>query len=195
MTVSPGFGILLQARSLLGYEVGGFNIPAYSPDGRWVAIGTTEAMKADCGFPTWHSAQELIAYAREHCVFRERQRRSGTVWVAGEMSRDVPPGRLYGTKTLTQVLSGQSKHKGRELMEQRQQLIKAIAEIEAQRGVLSDDVIEALVSALRNELAELGVPETTAQVVTILFTDIVASTEPDLAIWTRKRTWRSWTAR
>jgi hypothetical protein len=37
-----------------------------------VAIGTTEGNKGRLQvFPAWHSVEELIAYAREHCVFRE----------------------------------------------------------------------------------------------------------------------------
>jgi WD40 repeat protein len=63
---------LASGTQLLGYEVGGFNTPVYSPDGRWVAIGTTEGTEGKLQiFPTWHSTEELIAYAREHCVFRE----------------------------------------------------------------------------------------------------------------------------
>jgi WD40 repeat protein len=63
---------LASGTQLLGYEVGGYNLPVYSPDGRWVAIGTTEGNEGKLlVFPTWHSAKELIAYAKEHCVFRE----------------------------------------------------------------------------------------------------------------------------
>jgi len=55
---------------LIIYEVGGFPSGEYSPDGTKVLIatgfdGTTRI------FPTWHSAQELIDYARECCLVRE----------------------------------------------------------------------------------------------------------------------------
>ena len=63
---------LASGTQLFGYEVGGFNRPVYSPDGRWVLIGCTEGNEGKLQiFPTWHSAEELIAYARERCVFRE----------------------------------------------------------------------------------------------------------------------------
>jgi WD40 repeat protein len=57
---------------LLSYEVGGFLLPAYSPDGTRVLIGNTDG---DWGklqvFPVWHSLEELIDYAKECCVVRE----------------------------------------------------------------------------------------------------------------------------
>jgi len=63
---------LASGTQLLGYEVGGYCAPAYSPDGRRVAIGTTEGNEGKLlVYPTWHSAEELIAYARERCVFRD----------------------------------------------------------------------------------------------------------------------------
>jgi class 3 adenylate cyclase/tetratricopeptide (TPR) repeat protein len=62
-------------------------------------------------------------------------------------------------------------------MDKPQQLIKAIAELEAQRGVLSNDVIDASVVTLREKLAQLEVPEKQRKLVTILYTDIVGSTD------------------
>jgi WD40 repeat protein/uncharacterized membrane protein len=57
---------------MISYDVGGVVYPAYSPDGRRVLIGNIEG---DWGsvqiFPTWHSTDELIAYARECCLVRE----------------------------------------------------------------------------------------------------------------------------
>jgi WD40 repeat protein len=57
---------------VLRYEVGGFVLAAYSPDGSRVMITNTEG---DTGsvqiFPTWQSAEELIDYAKECCVLRE----------------------------------------------------------------------------------------------------------------------------
>jgi len=61
-------------------------------------------------------------------------------------------------------------------MDERQQLEKAIAELEGQRGILSDDVIYASVVTLREKLAALDVPEQQRKLVTILYTDIVGST-------------------
>ena len=63
---------LATGTQLLAYEVGGYTTPAYSPDGRWVLIGSIEGNRGKLQvFPTWHSAEELIEYARENCVFRE----------------------------------------------------------------------------------------------------------------------------
>lgn len=57
---------------MISYDVGGVVYPAYSPDGRRVLLGNIEG---DWGsvqiFPTWHSTDELIAYARECCLVRE----------------------------------------------------------------------------------------------------------------------------
>ena len=57
---------------LLSYDVGGYVIASYSPDGKKILAGSTEG---DFGslqvFPTWHSTQELIDYARQHKVFRQ----------------------------------------------------------------------------------------------------------------------------
>ena len=63
---------LATGTQLLGYKAGGANFPSYSPDGSRVAIGSTSGTEGNLHiFPTWHSAEELIKYAREHCVFRE----------------------------------------------------------------------------------------------------------------------------
>ena len=63
---------LATGTHLLGYEVGGYNWPDYSPDGRWVLIGSTETKEGHLQvFPTWHSKEELIDYAYDCCVFRE----------------------------------------------------------------------------------------------------------------------------
>jgi WD40 repeat protein len=54
---------------LLSYDDQGFVIASYSPDGNYVLSGTTAGtLKV---YPTWHSQEELIAYARECCVVRE----------------------------------------------------------------------------------------------------------------------------
>ena len=69
-----------QGVQLLSYELGGFATAAYSPDGKHILIGTTEGSFGSLQvFPTWHSTQELIDYAKAHKVFRqltpeERQR-------------------------------------------------------------------------------------------------------------------------
>ena len=63
---------------LLVYDVGGGLVMAeYSPDGKQILIGTYSGDLMI--FPTWHSTQELIDYAKAHKVFRqltpeERQR-------------------------------------------------------------------------------------------------------------------------
>ena len=62
------------------------------------------------------------------------------------------------------------------MMDEHQQLVKAIAELEAQRGVLSDDVIDASVVTLREKLTTLEIPEQQRKIVTILYADIVGST-------------------
>jgi WD40 repeat protein len=57
---------------VLRYDVGGFALGTYSPDGSRVVITNTEG---DTGlvqiFPTWHSPEELVTYARECCLVRE----------------------------------------------------------------------------------------------------------------------------
>ena len=55
---------------LIVYDVGGFPSGEYSPDGTKVLMatgfdGTTRV------YPTWHSPQELVDYARECCIVRE----------------------------------------------------------------------------------------------------------------------------
>ena len=55
---------------LLSYgEYGGFVEISESPDGSFVLIGCTSGTLQV--FPAWHSAEDLITYAKEHCVFRE----------------------------------------------------------------------------------------------------------------------------
>jgi hypothetical protein len=56
-------------QELLSYEIGGFVEAAYSPDGKRILIGSNTGIIQI--FPTWHSAEDLIAYAREYCLFRE----------------------------------------------------------------------------------------------------------------------------
>jgi len=61
-----------QGVQLLSYELGGFAVAEYSPDGEHILIGTTEGAFGSLQvFPTWHSTQELIDYARQHQVFRQ----------------------------------------------------------------------------------------------------------------------------
>ena len=58
--------------NLLSYELGGFAMAEYSPDGNHILIGTSEGSFGSLQvFPTWHSTQELIDYARQHQVFRQ----------------------------------------------------------------------------------------------------------------------------
>jgi class 3 adenylate cyclase/tetratricopeptide (TPR) repeat protein len=57
-----------------------------------------------------------------------------------------------------------------------QKLKRSIAALEAQRGILSDDVIDASIAALQKQLAELEGPEQQRKMVTVLFADIVGST-------------------
>jgi class 3 adenylate cyclase/tetratricopeptide (TPR) repeat protein len=64
--------------------------------------------------------------------------------------------------------------------EQIEKLEGTIAELEAQRGTLSDDVIDTSVAALRNQIAELSAQDERAvqqrKLVTLLFVDVVGST-------------------
>jgi len=54
---------------MLSYDDGGFVMASYSPDGSRVLSGTTAGtLKV---YPTWHSAKEMIEYAKECCVIRE----------------------------------------------------------------------------------------------------------------------------
>ncbi|MCJ7535213.1 MAG: WD40 repeat domain-containing protein, partial [Anaerolineales bacterium] len=82
---------LATGTQLLGYEVGGYTTPAYSPDGRWVLIGSIEGNRGKLQvFPTWHSAEELIKYAREHCVFRELTAEERELFGLPERGNDAP---------------------------------------------------------------------------------------------------------
>jgi WD40 repeat protein len=55
---------------LLRYDVlPGYNDAVYSPDGRQAAVASHQGTLKI--FPAWHSAQELIDYAKECCVVRE----------------------------------------------------------------------------------------------------------------------------
>ena len=54
---------------ILSYEDQGFVMASYSPDGSRVLCGTTAGMLKI--YPTWHSPEELIAYAKECCVVRQ----------------------------------------------------------------------------------------------------------------------------
>ena len=61
-----------QGVQLLCYKLGGFATGDYSPDGKHILIGTTEGSYGSLQvFPTWHSTQELIDYARQYKVFRQ----------------------------------------------------------------------------------------------------------------------------
>ena len=64
---------IYQANSeieLLVYDVGGGCVMAeYSPDHKQILIGTFAGDLMI--FPTWHSPEELIDYAKEHKVFRQ----------------------------------------------------------------------------------------------------------------------------
>jgi hypothetical protein len=57
-------------KELLSYDVGGGLVSAvYSPDGQQVLVDTYAGDIMI--FPTWHSPQELIDYAKQHKVFRQ----------------------------------------------------------------------------------------------------------------------------
>ncbi len=59
-----------SGKELLFYDVGGGLVQAaYSPDGKRVLIGTYAGDVMI--FPTWHSTEELIDYAKESKVFRQ----------------------------------------------------------------------------------------------------------------------------
>jgi WD40 repeat protein len=63
---------LQQGVLLLSYETGGYATAEYSPDGKYILIGTTGGSYGSLQvFPTWHSPQELIDYAKKHKVFRQ----------------------------------------------------------------------------------------------------------------------------
>jgi len=57
---------------VLSYDIGGMPLAAYSPDGSRILITNTAG---DTGlvqiFPTWHSPEELVDYARECCLLRD----------------------------------------------------------------------------------------------------------------------------
>jgi WD40 repeat protein len=54
---------------VLSYDDQGFVLASYSPDGNRVLCGTTaETLKV---YPTWHSIEELVDFAKECCVIRE----------------------------------------------------------------------------------------------------------------------------
>jgi len=57
---------------------------------------------------------------------------------------------------------------GPSTMNKRQRLEKAIAELEVQRGVLSEQVINTSIAALQRQLADLESPEQQRKLVTIL---------------------------
>jgi WD40 repeat protein len=54
---------------MISYDDQGFVLTSYSPDGNRVLSGTTEGtLKV---YPTWHSPQELIDFAKECCLIRQ----------------------------------------------------------------------------------------------------------------------------
>jgi len=54
---------------LLVYEIGGWPDGSLSPDGTRMAIGSNDGPTSI--YPTWETPEELIAYAKECCVFRD----------------------------------------------------------------------------------------------------------------------------
>jgi WD40 repeat protein/DNA-binding SARP family transcriptional activator len=54
---------------LVRYDVGGYTFAAWSPDGTRIAISSGKGTLQV--FPAWQTLEELIAYAKECCVFRE----------------------------------------------------------------------------------------------------------------------------
>lgn len=63
------------------------------------------------------------------------------------------------------------------MKDERQKLEQAIEAQETLRGTIDDDLIEAAIAALREQLSGLETPEQQRKLVSILFMDIVASTE------------------
>ena len=57
---------------VIRYDIGGIVVAAYSPDGSRVVIANSEGNTGMIRvFPTWHSPDELIDYARECCLLRD----------------------------------------------------------------------------------------------------------------------------
>ena len=63
-------------RELLVYELGGWPDGGLSPDGTQMLLATNDGKTSL--YPTWHSTQELIDYAYDCCVFRNRRRKSAS---------------------------------------------------------------------------------------------------------------------
>ena len=63
------------------------------------------------------------------------------------------------------------------MMDERQRIKQAIAAQENLRTIVGDEIVEETISMLREKLAQLETPEQQRKLVTILFTDIVGSTE------------------
>lgn len=60
---------LNSGAELLSYDVPGWVDASYSPDGTKVLIGSSQGILEI--YPSWHSTQELIDYARGCCLVRE----------------------------------------------------------------------------------------------------------------------------
>ena len=62
------------------------------------------------------------------------------------------------------------------MMDERQRIEQAIAAQESLRASLGDEIVDETISTLREKLAHLETPEQQRKLVTILYTDIVGST-------------------
>jgi class 3 adenylate cyclase len=63
------------------------------------------------------------------------------------------------------------------MKDERRRLEQAIEAQESLRGTIDDDLIDTAIAALKVQLSELEAPKQQRKLVTILFIDIVASTE------------------
>ncbi|MCJ7658820.1 MAG: hypothetical protein MUO67_06685, partial [Anaerolineales bacterium] len=61
-------------------------------------------------------------------------------------------------------------------MDERQRIEQAIAAQESLRATVGDEIVDETISMLRRELAHLKTPEQQRKLVTILYADIVGST-------------------
>jgi class 3 adenylate cyclase len=66
---------------------------------------------------------------------------------------------------------------GRMMMDERQRIEQAIAAQESLRATLGDEVVDETISTLREKLTRLSTPEQQRKLVTILYADIVGSTD------------------
>ena len=85
-------------------------------------------------------------------------------------------GKIYYVK-LASIFLTKWLDKGQNMTDERQRIEQAIAALESQREILGDAVVDAALATMRDKLAEFEKPEQQRKLVTILFTDIVGSTD------------------